>query len=128
MTRDRSFSGGASTLRRGSWAPRPSAPRAPTPARPPDRLALPDASPAADANRAQVGVDRLPSVAVVEHNQVAVAAVRPAGEDHHPGVRRPRGRACPGGDVDPEMPRPIIITGKVVIGGRPDEPDRKSVV
>ena len=93
-------------------------------AREADRLPLGNALPTTDLDAAQVGVERLVAVAVVDGDRVAVAAGGPSGEDHHARIRRPDRLAHSGADIDCQMPRPVIVARNPVVCRGPDERPR----
>src|SRR3990172_5018925 len=53
----------------------------------PDALSLPNALSASAVERAQVGVQRLKSIAVVDHDHVTIAIIVPAGVNDHTCIR-----------------------------------------
>ena len=65
-----------------------------------DGLTLPNAAPAGGGDLAQVSVERLVTIAMVDHHRIAITTGRPAGEDHHTAVSSIDRRAFARGDID----------------------------
>src|SRR5690554_4202009 len=85
-----------------------------------DVLSLGNGLPGVDADAAQVSVVGLVAVAVVDHDQIAVAAVVPGGVGNDTAVGRNNGRAFAEGNVNTRMAVPVVL-GDAAGGNRPDE-------
>src|SRR3990172_11696034 len=86
-----------------------------------DPLPLRNPLAAAAAHRVEMRVERLPAVAVVDHDHVAIADRRPTGEDDHPAIGRPYGSTDPGGKVDRQVSGPVVVARDVEISRFPNE-------
>ncbi len=75
-----------------------------------DQRALPDAFADRHVDLAQVRVHGDVSVAVVDHDHVAVTVVVPAGFGHHACIRREDPFTLGCGDIDGEVPFRVIVS------------------
>src|SRR3990172_4347979 len=70
---------------------------------------------------AQVCVGRLPPGAVVDHEQITIAKLAPAGEDHHAAIHCVDRIALRSGDVYAAVDARVVISGEGARHGGPDE-------
>lgn len=85
-----------------------------------DDLPLPHRIAARHVYLAQVRVQRVPAVAVIEDDEIAIALRIPPGVDRHAGVRRVQRVAQLRGDVEAGVPRRVeVAAGEIVTVARP---------
>ncbi len=81
----------------------------------PDTLPLVHTLPTPHSDLAQVGINGLPAVPMINHDHIAIANRRPASENDDPAVCSPYSRPHPRSDVDRQVTGPIIIARDVMV-------------
>ena len=84
-------------------------------------LALADTLPTARIDLAQMGIQGLIAISVVDGDSITVAARCPAREHDHARIGSRDGLSHSGANIDGQVPRPVVIARNRVIDRGPDK-------